>query len=114
MPAYRGIGGYTYAIGERRRYFGVTSHHIVERIDFGSIIKVVRFPILPNETVPSLQERTASYCLILFFEIVHLLTNGRELPQSDEPWGAKLYTHAMLERYDAETRSERVELAQSA
>lgn len=48
-PHYRGIGGYTYALYNEERNFGVTCHHMIEEIDAGKIIYVKRFPILPFE-----------------------------------------------------------------
>lgn len=97
IPDFRGVGGYNYAIADRLPVFGATCHHIVEKIDFGPIIKVLRFPILPAESVGSLRDRTATYCLILFYEIVHLISSGQELPRAaNEQWKLKLYTRKML------------------
>lgn len=98
-PQYRGIGGYDYAIHEHRTEFGVTCHHMVSKIDAGPIIEVKRFPVLPSESVDSLHDRAAAHCLVLFQEIVHRIRIGAELPESDEEWGAKLYTRAMLEEF---------------
>ncbi|MFC0268028.1 formyltransferase family protein [Kushneria aurantia] len=101
IPDYRGIGGYNYAITEHRPVFGATCHHIVKEIDFGPIIKVLRFPILPSETVDSLRDRTASYCLILFYEIVQRIACGQKLPSDcDEKWSPTLHTRAMLARHE--------------
>jgi methionyl-tRNA formyltransferase len=96
-PAYRGIGSHCYAIYNRDTQFGVTCHHINERIDAGRIIQVNRFPIAPDEPASSLAMRAGAYCLTLFYDIVteYVLT-GRMLPESSEKWGTELYTHKKL------------------
>jgi methionyl-tRNA formyltransferase len=99
IPKYRGIGGYDYVIHENGTEFGVTCHHIDLKIDFGRIIEVRRFPVLPAESVASLRDRAAAHCLLLFCEVVHLIERGAELPVSGERWGDKLYTRAMLDEF---------------
>lgn len=98
-PRYRGIGGYDYAIHENSTEFGVTAHHMISKIDAGPIIDVKRFPVLPRESVDSLRDRAAAYCLALFQEIVHSIHIGDRLPESEEVWGTKLYTRAMLQEF---------------
>ncbi|MFI8102752.1 formyltransferase family protein [Streptomyces sp. NPDC086023] len=102
IPTYRGIGGYDWVINDGGTEFGATAHHINAKIDAGPIIKVVRFPInAAEETAEGLSERTAAYCLTLFYEIVGLLHDGADLPLSPEVWGPRLYTRAMLTRFRA-------------
>lgn len=101
-PRYRGIGSHHYAIHRQDPEFGVTCHHINERIDAGEIIQVNHFTIAPNETASSLAERAGAYCLVQFYDIVtHHVLNGVPLPSSDEQWGETLYTHAGLDRWRA-------------
>ena len=99
IPQYRGIGGYDYVIHENGPEFGVTCHHITPQIDAGQIIDVQRFPVSPSESVVSLRERTAAHCLLMFYNIVHLIRIGADLPKSVEMWGPKLYTRAMLKEF---------------
>jgi methionyl-tRNA formyltransferase len=99
IPQYRGIGGYDYVIHEGGQEFGITCHHIVAKIDAGSIIAVRRFPVLASESVASLRDRAAAHCLLLFQEVVHRIHIGAELPTSDEQWGTTLYTRAMLTEF---------------
>ena len=98
-PKYRGIGGYNYALYNKDDVFGVTVHHLVEKIDSGKIIKVRYFPIIEFERASSLETRTGAYCLTLFYEIVQLIILSRNLPLADETWGGKLYTHKQLEKF---------------
>ncbi|QPK43530.1 hypothetical protein H4W23_02075 [Streptomyces gardneri] len=97
-PQFRGVGGYDFVLREGGAEFGSTSHHIVPRIDAGPIVKVTRFPIVPGESAASLSARTAAHCLVLFYEVIGMIAQGRELPVSDEQWGERLYTRAMLQR----------------
>jgi methionyl-tRNA formyltransferase len=99
IPQYRGIGGYDYVIYDNGPEFGVTCHHITLRIDAGPIIDVKRFPVIVGESTASLRDRAAAHCLLLLYEIVQLIATGAELPASNEKWGPKLYTRAMLEEF---------------
>lgn len=95
-PKYRGVGAYYYVVHEGSSDFGVTCHHIIEKIDAGSIIKVQRFPLASAETPEALIERAAAYLLMLLYEVVDLIRTGTALPVSDERWGTRLYTRKML------------------
>jgi len=98
-PRYRGVGGYYYAIADHLSEFGVTCHHIVQKLDAGQIIKVQRFPIAPGEIPERLIDRAAAYLLLLFYEIVHLIQSRATLPVADERWGTQLYTRKMLREF---------------
>ncbi|MHB9024248.1 MAG: formyltransferase family protein [Armatimonadota bacterium] len=95
-PKYRGVGGYYYAIANGDRQYGVTCHHMVERIDYGPIIQVAYFPLEHDGDVTSLKEKAGRQCLLLLQEILPLLVTG-QLPLTDEVWGSKLFTRAELE-----------------
>ncbi|MFF0433748.1 formyltransferase family protein [Streptomyces sp. NPDC004327] len=100
-PQFRGVGGYDFVLVQGGTEFGATSHHIVPRLDAGPIVKVNRFPIVPGESAASLSARTAAHCLVLFYEVIGMIANEHELPVSDEQWGERLYTRAMLRRLHA-------------
>jgi amino acid adenylation domain-containing protein len=104
-PQYRGVGGYSFALYNGDSSYGVTCHHMVERVDFGEIIQVKHFPILKHERASMLKARAASYCLTLFYEIVQLIIDGKELPQSEEAWGKRLYTYETLAKLKNEILS---------
>jgi methionyl-tRNA formyltransferase len=99
-PKYRGIGGYNYAIYNSDTMFGVTCHHMVNKVDFGEIIQVIHFPILNSERSSSLRVRTGAFCLTLLYEIIiQYVLRGTDLPQSNENWGNDLYTYSKLEKF---------------
>ena len=97
-PKYRGIGGYTYALYNGDQVYAVTCHRMVERLDYGKIIKVDYFPILKREKASSLRTRAGAYCLTLFYEVVQMILNGQELPETNEVWTDKLYTYETLKK----------------
>ncbi|MBN3950382.1 MAG: amino acid adenylation domain-containing protein [Nostoc sp. NMS7] len=99
-PNYRGIGGYYYAVFNGDITYGVTCHHMVRKIDFGDIIKVIYFPILPFEKPLLLKERTGNFCLTLLYEIVvEYIALGKILPKSKEQWFQELFTYKKLENF---------------
>ena len=89
-PEYPGCG-YNFALYDNDVEYGVTCHRMAEVADSGKIIAVERFPILPTDTVLSLQQRTMCHLLQLFYKIVLLIRNDRELPESGEKWTRPLY-----------------------
>jgi len=91
-PDYPGIGCNNFALYENAEQYGVTCHHMDPAVDTGAIIAVKRFPILPSDDVASLLSRTYDYQLTLFYEIVSLLAEGRDLPVSEEKWRRKPFT----------------------
>jgi methionyl-tRNA formyltransferase len=95
-PKYRGIGGYFWALHNADKMYGVTCHHMIEEIDYGSIIAVRYFPVLEGETPMTLKMRAGVYCLSLLNEILELIIQEKELPLSGESWEKKLYTHEDL------------------
>jgi phosphoribosylglycinamide formyltransferase 1 len=98
-PKYRGIGGYQYAVDNHDEYFGATCHYIDKDIDHGEIIKTITFEIAQNENSETLRQRTAAYCLSLFYEICIKISKNLELPKSDVNWGSTLYTRKALTHY---------------
>ena len=97
-PRYRGIGGHHWALRHGDTHFGATCHHMVERIDFGPIVEVRRFELLPTDTASSLQERSSALCLVMFYDIVSLISRQQKLPCSAEAWHPHLYTFAELDQ----------------
>ncbi|WEX79327.1 formyltransferase family protein (plasmid) [Sinorhizobium numidicum] len=66
LPQYRGSFARTHAIINREEVFGVTIHHLFERVDTGDIIAELEFPIQPDETAISLDLRAQEYGFPLF------------------------------------------------
>lgn len=101
-PKYRGIGGYEYAVYNKDSRYGVTCHHMVKEVDYGSIISVDYFPIEKNDTVSTLKDRAGLQCVRQFIRVGRCIANNDLLPKSDERWGEKLFTRTKLRVFLAE------------
>lgn len=95
-PEYPGIGCNNFALYENASEYGVTCHHMLAKVDSGPIIAAKRFPIYSSDDVASLLERTYEHQIALFFEIVGLMAEGKELPVSDENWTRPPFTRAQF------------------
>ena len=91
-PDYPGIGCNNFALYEDAKEYGVTCHHMAPRVDTGAIIAVKRFPVFATDDVASLLLRTYAHQLVLFYEIMSLIIEGRELPVSEEQWTRKPFS----------------------
>ncbi len=96
-PEYPGIGCNNFALYEGATHYGVTCHHMAAKVDSGPIVAVRRFPVYPQDTVPSLLERTYANQIALFFEIADLMVDGKPLPQSAETWSRPPFTRREFE-----------------
>lgn len=94
-PKYRGIGGYKYAIKNRDKKYGVTSHFMDTKIDHGQIILVKYFPIHNMQDPKLLKEVTAQYCIGVLQEIIGYM-HHQKFPSSKKKWSKKLFTHKDL------------------
>jgi len=95
-PEYPGIGCYNFALYDDAKEYGVTCHHMVEKVDSGAIVKVLRFPLFESDDIASLKERSMAYLLVLFYDIASLIICGHELPISKETWRKRPYTRGEL------------------
>ena len=91
-PDYPGIGCNNFALYYEEETYGATCHHMLEKVDTGKIISVKRFPIAPSDTVASILKKTYDAQLVLFYEVMETIINGKELPVSDEVWTRKPFT----------------------
>ena len=91
-PQYPGIGCNNFALDENAVEYGVTCHHMATRVDTGKIVAVRRFPVLPEDDVAALLQRTYENQIALFFEIAALMAAGQELPVSSETWTRPPFT----------------------
>jgi len=91
-PKYPGIGCYNFAIYDGVYEYGVTCHHMIQKVDSGQILAVKRFPLYGNESVLTLKEKSMVYLTELFYEIMNKILNNEELPISDEKWLRTAYT----------------------
>ncbi len=95
-PEYPGTGCYNFAIYERAGEYGATCHHMLAKVDTGSIVKVRRFP-MGDETVQSLKEKTMQAMEMMFYDILEIIRNREELPVSSETWKRKPFTRKDLQ-----------------
>jgi methionyl-tRNA formyltransferase len=96
-PEYPGIGCTNFAIYNGEKEFGITCHYMAKKVDTGKIIEVKHFSILKNDTVYSITQKCYTQILSSFFSIVEKITNGEELPISNEKWKRKPYTRKELD-----------------
>ena len=91
-PDYPGIGCNNFALYEEANEYGVTCHHMLSRVDTGAMIAVKRFPLFATDNVATLLARTYDHQLALFYDIVSLILEGKELPGSEERWTRKPFS----------------------
>lgn len=104
-PAYPGIGCTNFAIYNGEQEFGITCHHMLARVDSGSIVAVRKFPVMAGDTVFTITQRCYAEIWHLFYELMTGLLQGQGLPQSTEKWLRKPYTRKELNAL-CELRSE--------
>jgi len=95
-PEYPGIGCTNFAIYNGEKTFGVTLHHMCEKVDTGEIIQIERFPVFKNDTVYTLTQRCYAYMYIMFVNLVFSINSGNPLPKSNENWKRLPYTRKEL------------------
>lgn len=96
-PEYPGIGCTNFAVYHGETEFGITCHHMLDRVDSGKIIAVRRFPVFPSDSVYSLTQRCYVEILNLFFELMSKLLHGNQLPSSNEKWTRKPFKRKELD-----------------
>jgi len=96
-PEYPGIGCTNFAIYEKADTFGATCHNMNPKVDTGQLIAVRRFPLYESDTVYSLTLRCYGYILALFYEIMSLILDDKELPQLDDNWKRQPYKRQELD-----------------
>ncbi|MEP6667787.1 MAG: formyltransferase family protein [Chthoniobacter sp.] len=96
-PEHPGIGCYNFAIYQERKEYGVTCHHMASRVDTGRIIDVLRFPMLPQDSVGLLKDRSMAALLTLYYQVIGRLLTGQPLPESQETWQRQPYTRRELD-----------------
>ena len=95
-PEYPGIGCTNFALYNNAKVFGITVHHMDEKVDSGAIIAVERFHIFDNDTVYTLTQRCYAYIYIAFVKILELIVKGIPIPRANETWARKPYTRKDL------------------
>jgi methionyl-tRNA formyltransferase len=95
-PEYPGIGCTNFAIYNGEKEYGITVHHMNEKVDTGDIITVERFPILEQDTVYTLTQRCYAYIFVSFCKILPQVLADDLLGKSNEKWKRKPFTRGEL------------------
>ena len=95
-PDYPGIGCTNFALYDNVEEYGVTCHHMFSKIDTGTIISCKYFPVSPMDNMASVISRAYDLQLELFFEIMTVILNGKQLPKTEEQWKRKPFTRKEL------------------
>lgn len=95
-PDIRGVGMYEVALARSARTFGVTCHHMAERVGTGRIVEVERFPVAERATAAGLCDEAAARAYLQYLRVLPLVLDGAELPVSAEEWCGPLHTWAQL------------------
>jgi hypothetical protein len=92
-PDYPGWAPAHFALYERATEFGATVHVMVERVDAGPIIDVVRFPVPANISVLGLEGLTYGHLAQSFWRMAKwLATDSSAPPTLPIQWGRKKYS----------------------
>ena len=96
-PDYPGIGCTNFALYENSKEYGVTCHHMESKVDTGRIISVKLFPISSTDTVVTLTSKTYDIQLVQFLEVMEVVLNGEQLPESEKQWQRSALTRKDLD-----------------
>lgn len=104
-PEYPGSGSCNWALYNGDTEFGVTLHHMNARIDVGDIIEVRRYPILPEDTLDTLVQRSREHAYDFFVETVERLLSDNfdfetylESRPNGERWAGKAQKISAIDR----------------
>lgn len=97
LPGFRGRRGYNYAILEDCADYGASVHYVADRIDTGDIVAVRTFPIAPNETAFSLEQKTIRLLFEMFRDFVGSVLAGTPIPRTPQGPGRSATKQEMLE-----------------
>jgi methionyl-tRNA formyltransferase len=93
---YPGIGCYNFALYDEAPEFGAVCHHMLAKVDSGTVVEERRFPLLPSDTVETLKLRTMVTMLAMFHDICSLIASGRELPVAERQWTRAAFTRRQM------------------
>ncbi len=104
-PDYPGIGCTNFAIYNGEKQYGITVHHMAEKVDTGGIIATEFFSISEADTVFSLTHKCYAYIYAAFVKILPLILRGEAMPKSTYQWTRKPYTRKELNELCRLTKS---------
>lgn len=91
-PEYPGIGCINFALYDNVAEYGATCHHMNPDVDTGSIIRVNRIPVSPEDNVESLLQKTYGAQIELFYDVLDFIVKNESLPKEEYTWSRKPYT----------------------
>ena len=104
-PDYPGTGCYNFALYENSEKYGVTVHHMKEKVDTGDIVMTSYFDIMPYDSVETLKLKSMNHLLFLFEKILAVISVGGQLPASEEKWHRKPFTRKeMYEMFEIDPK----------
>lgn len=89
---YPGIGCYNFALYDQAAEFGAVCHHMLPKVDSGTVVEERRFAVFDHDTVESLKLRTMVTMLAMFHDICSALASGSQLAVSPHQWSRVAYT----------------------
>ncbi|MEO5772684.1 MAG: formyltransferase family protein [Sphingomicrobium sp.] len=93
---YPGIGCYNFALYDDAPEFGAVCHHMLPKVDSGTVVEERRFPIFPTDTVETLKLRTMVTMLAMFHDICSAIAAGHPLAIAPRQWARRAYTRAQM------------------
>jgi len=102
LPHYRGMAPSFYALLEGAPWTGATLHVLAKGFDTGDVLKQVKVPIQPGDTVYELNRRTADIGGRMLAEFIQNLNSGpiEAVPQPAGNWRNYSYpTRADIRRF---------------
>jgi methionyl-tRNA formyltransferase len=92
-PRYPGWAPAHFALYESATEFGATVHVMVEKVDAGPIVSVVRFAIPPQIDVAGLEGLAYAHLARLFWNLAEpLACASKPLPVTDLAWNSRKYS----------------------
>ena len=85
-PTYPGWGPAHFAVYDRAELFGVTAHEMIARVDAGTIVDAIMFPIAPGTPVPGLEQMAFVALAQMFSNLAPRLTRPEPLPALPIEW----------------------------
>jgi len=98
-PEWPGVGAASYALYANDATFGVTVHRMAVEVDSGEILKVVRFPIRPDDGCDTLWDRALETSLTVFRETCDQLARDGGMTPSGDRWARRATTRKEFERW---------------
>lgn len=94
LPAYRGAAPMQWAVADGKTETGVTIQQVVSKMDAGPIVLQERHPILPEDTLSTIEPPLAALGAALMLKAIAQLEQGtaqpREQDESAVTWARKL------------------------